>query len=124
LRCFLTENSVTPGKVSVVGTGGTATALAVLDLGLAHYDEKKVHGHGLMTEGIMNISSRLHGLSVKARAILPGLEPGRGNILMAGLEIYQEILATIEVDGMMISDSGLLEGIMLSCLQQPAGSSS
>jgi exopolyphosphatase/pppGpp-phosphohydrolase len=53
--------------------------------------------------------------------MLPGLEPGRGNILLAGLEIYQEILATIGVDGMIISDSGLLEGIMLSCLTPGPG---
>jgi exopolyphosphatase/guanosine-5'-triphosphate,3'-diphosphate pyrophosphatase len=123
LRAFLKKTSVTTGKITVVGTGGTATALAVLDLALDHYDEKKVHGHQLMGEGIMQISSDLTTMSAAARDFLPGLEEGRGNILMAGLEIYQEILATIEVDSMIISDSGLLEGIMLSCLEQGAASS-
>jgi exopolyphosphatase/guanosine-5'-triphosphate,3'-diphosphate pyrophosphatase len=118
LRGFLKKYSGATAKTSVVATGGTATALAVLDLALDHYDEKKVHGHGLTKDGIMKISADLAAMSPTARDFLPGLEKGRGNILMAGLEIYQEILATIEVEGMIISDSGLLEGIMLSCLEQ------
>lgn len=123
LRDFLKECPESTGEISVVSTGGTATALAVLDLSLDCYDEKKVHGHKLVTEGIMRISSELTAMSAAARDFLPGLERGRGNILMAGLEIYQEILATIEVDGMIISDSGVLEGIMLSCLEQDSVSS-
>jgi exopolyphosphatase/guanosine-5'-triphosphate,3'-diphosphate pyrophosphatase len=116
LRDFLAECRLPGAKISVVGTGGTATALAVLALDLNHYDGKKVHGYRLTTGAIMKISAALSGMSAAAMTLLPGLEAGRGNILGAGLEIYQEILATIGVDGMIISDSGLLEGIMLSCL--------
>lgn len=123
LRNFLGIYSAAAGKITVVGTGGTATALAVLDLALDHYDEKKVQGHRLTSEGIKKISSELTTMSPSARDFLPGLEEGRGKILMAGLEIYQEILATIEVGSMIISDSGLLEGIMLSCLEQDSISS-
>ena len=36
------------------------------------------------------------------------------DILLPGLEIYQEIIATIDADGMIVSDAGLLEGIALS----------
>jgi exopolyphosphatase/pppGpp-phosphohydrolase len=42
---------------------------------------------------------------------------GRKDILKVGLEIYQEILATIGGEGMIISDAGLLEGILLSLLE-------
>ena len=118
LNDFVKKYLLTTEKISVVGTGGTATALAVLDLSLDQYDEKKVHGHKLMRKGIESISSELSAMSAATRDSLPGLEQGRGDILMAGLEIYQEILATIDADGMIISDCGLLEGIMLSCLAQ------
>jgi exopolyphosphatase/pppGpp-phosphohydrolase len=33
---------------------------------------------------------------------------------MPGLEIYQEILATIDCEGMIVCDAGLIEGILLS----------
>lgn len=118
LKGFLQKNSIVAGQVSVVATGGTATALAVLDLGLDHYDETKVQGCQLTTEGLRKILAELTATTAAARDLLPGLEKGRGHILQAGLEIYQEILATIAVDSMIISDAGLLEGIMLSCLEQ------
>ena len=121
---YFKKLSVVPEKLTVIATGGTATALAVLDLALDRYDENKVHGHRLTSDGIINISTELAAMSPEARGLLPGLQSGRGNILLAGLEIYQEILATIAVEGMIISDSGLLEGIMLSCLEQDSGLSS
>lgn len=118
LKGFFQNHAIVAGQVSAVATGGTATALAVLDLGLEHYDAKKVQGHQLTSGALQRISAELTAMPVAARDLLPGLEKGRGNILLAGLEIYQEILATIAVDGMIISDSGLLEGIMLGCLEQ------
>jgi exopolyphosphatase/guanosine-5'-triphosphate,3'-diphosphate pyrophosphatase len=121
LRDFLAKCCPLGPKTSVVATGGTATALAALALRLNRYDGKKVHGYRLPTGKIMELATDLAGLSAAAKVMLPGLEPGRGNILLAGLEIYQEILATIGVDGMIISDSGLLEGIMLSCLTPGPG---
>jgi len=39
------------------------------------------------------------------------------DILPVGLEIYQEIIATIGGEGMIICDTGLLEGILLSLLE-------
>jgi len=42
---------------------------------------------------------------------------GREVIPLAGLEIYQEIIATIGGEGMIISDAGLLEGILPSLLE-------
>lgn len=121
LRGFVEEWPGATGKVSVLATGGTATAMAVLDLALAKYDGARVHGHKLTCAAMAKISDQLQNMSAAARDLLPGLEEGRGNILVAGLEIYQEILATIAVDVMIISDAGLLEGIMLSCLEPESG---
>ncbi|MFO7606227.1 MAG: hypothetical protein R6W72_08010 [Desulfurivibrionaceae bacterium] len=114
---FLAERSLDRGRISLVGTGGTATTMAMLDLGLDHYDQKRVQGHYLTRAAIRRILAELRTLPVAARKFLPGLEEGRGDIILAGIEIYQEILATIEVDGMIVSDFGLLEGIMMSCLE-------
>jgi exopolyphosphatase/guanosine-5'-triphosphate,3'-diphosphate pyrophosphatase len=118
LRAFVKQHSGAAEKITIIATGGTAATMAMLDLGLAHYDEDRVHGHELTAEAIGAIAAELRATPVAARQFLPGLEEGRGDIILAGIEIYQEILATIEVDGMMISDSGLLEGIILSCLER------
>jgi exopolyphosphatase/guanosine-5'-triphosphate,3'-diphosphate pyrophosphatase len=114
LKAFLTEKGINPTTTTIIGSGGTATALAALDLDLDRYDADKVQGHRLDLGRISNIAANITRMTVAERNSLPGLEQGRGDIILGGIEIYQEILATIEVEGMIISDYGLLEGILLS----------
>ncbi|MBU0483687.1 MAG: hypothetical protein KKB30_04140 [Proteobacteria bacterium] len=102
--------------LSIIATGGTATALAALDLGLKDYDGQIVQGHLLDIVHLDNIFNRLSQISPAERNLLPGLEQGRGDIIVAGIMIYKIILEHAEVQQMTISDSGLLEGIVLSQL--------
>ena len=118
LKDFLAENGINSATTTVIGSGGTATALAALDLGLDLYEADKVQDHFLDRGRISNIAANIASMTVAERNSLPGLEQGRGDIILGGIEIYQEILATIEVEGMIISDYGLLEGILLSSLEQ------
>ena len=99
----------------MVWVRGTATSLASLDLGLTSYDELKAHGHRLSSKDLDHLAAKLGAMTDNELNCLPGMEQGRGNILPAGLEIYQEIIATIDADGMIVSDAGLLEGIAFSC---------
>ncbi len=98
----------------LVGSGGSATAAAALDLGLERYDETRVQDHLLSVAALDRLWQRLAALSGKARNCLPGLEQGRGEILPAGLSIYRELLAQLGLDSLRVSDGGLLEGILLA----------
>jgi exopolyphosphatase/guanosine-5'-triphosphate,3'-diphosphate pyrophosphatase len=103
--------AATPGRL--VGTAGTATTLAALDLGLAIYDPGRVQGHVLAQAAIRRLRDRLGGLTVAQRGALPCLEPGRADLIVAGVAIVQ---ATLEITGaaaMVVSDRGLREGILL-----------
>lgn len=110
----LTGGHNPPPAPILVGTGGTAGSLAALDQELPHHDSGKIHGHFLTRQRLGEIYASLAALSPRQRQELKGLEVGRGDIIMPGLEIYQEILATIGGEGMMVSEAGLLEGILLS----------
>src|SRR5262249_33162837 len=62
-------------RAQVIASGGTATALAALDLGLRTYDPARVHGHSLAVARLDEIARR------------PGdgvLDEGRARILPAG----------------------------------------
>lgn len=100
--------------VTILGCGGTATSLAALDLNLASYNESLVHGHLLQTETMESLWSRLIQLPPVERNKLPCLGEGRGEILPAGLRIYQMLLKLTQQKVMRASDTGLLEGIVLS----------
>lgn len=105
-----------PPNAILVGSGGTATALAALDLGLAVYDEAKVQGHILPLTRLQALIGQLARLDAASRNQLPGLDQGRGEILLAGGLIYEHLLARLDTTALTASDAGLLEGILLSTL--------
>ena len=108
-----------PGKLSsvnIIGCGGTATSLAALDLNLTSYNESLVHTHILLRNTMEELWSRLIVLPADRRNELPCLGEGRGEILPAGLRIYQMLLKLIQQDRMIVSDTGLLEGLLLSSI--------
>jgi len=99
---------------TVMGCGGTVTSLAALDLGLVEYETDRVQGHILFASNIDNIWKQLKNLTAEERNLIPGLEEGRGEILPAGIRIYQALLDLLQYKQIKVSDSGLLEGIALS----------
>lgn len=103
-----------PSPITLVGTGGTASTLASLDQELPCHQADKINGCFLTSRRISEIYGSLAGLSLEQRKDCKGLEAGREDIIMPGLEIYQEVIATIGCEGMIVSDAGLLEGILLS----------
>ncbi len=101
-----------PGLIT--GCGGTATSMAALHLELNSYNASLVHGHVLRDTSIQALWEKLTILSVDQRNALPGLGEGRGEILPAGIRIYQALLKLLQQDRLRVSDTGLLEGILLS----------
>ncbi len=96
----------------LVGTGGTVTTLAALDLGLRRYDPQRVQGHRLTRAAAGRLLERLGALSVSERAALPCLEPGRADLIVPGTTILLATLDCLGVDALTVSDSGLREGIL------------
>jgi exopolyphosphatase / guanosine-5'-triphosphate,3'-diphosphate pyrophosphatase len=100
------------GARVLVGTAGTVTALAALDLELAAYDAARVHGHRLTRAAVDRLLARLGALTVTERAALPCLEPGRADLIIPGTAIVVASMDELGVDAIVVSDYGLREGIM------------
>ncbi len=111
LNAFSNDESL---LLRVIGTGGTATSMAALDQGLEHYDETRIQGYSLSQNAMDRLWKQLVILSADERNSLPGLEKGRGEIILAGIKVYQILLELLPVEQMIVSDAGLLEGILLS----------
>ena len=100
------------GSGVLVGTAGTVTTLAALDLDLAAYDATRVHGHRLTRASVDRLLDRLGGMTVEERAALPCLEPGRADLIVPGTAIVVATMEALGVDAIVVSDYGLREGIM------------
>jgi exopolyphosphatase/guanosine-5'-triphosphate,3'-diphosphate pyrophosphatase len=92
--------------------------MAALDLNLTQYDADLVQGHILQSGRIDSLWDKLSMLSVSERNRIPGLEDSRGEILPAGIRIYQVLLEVLGLKHMSVSDAGLLEGITISAVSR------
>ena len=100
----------------LVGTAGTVTTLAALELGLAAYDPAAVHGHRLDRAAVERQLARLGALDVAARGLLPCLEPGRADVIIPGIAICLAAMARCGRETLVVSDRGLREGILCELL--------
>jgi exopolyphosphatase/guanosine-5'-triphosphate,3'-diphosphate pyrophosphatase len=100
----------------LIGTAGTATTLAALDLGLLRYDAARVQGHVLARSAIDACRQRLARLVLAERAALPCLEPGRADLIVPGIAIVTATMECLRMDAMQVSDWGIREGIIADML--------
>ncbi|MDS1030265.1 Ppx/GppA family phosphatase [Bacillota bacterium LX-D] len=99
--------------LNLIGVGGTITTLAAIFQKLDIYDPKKVQGFILRAENIQKILCFLQKLTIKELQKVPGLNPQRADIIVAGTKIIANILQEIQAVSITVSESDLLEGIIM-----------
>lgn len=98
----------------LIGSGGTFTNLGAMHLaarGLPY--DGRVHGTQVPREEIEHLIDVLLASSRAERASIPGLNPERADIIMAGLCVAAEAMARIEAREMTVSGYGIREGLLL-----------
>jgi exopolyphosphatase/guanosine-5'-triphosphate,3'-diphosphate pyrophosphatase len=104
---------LTARPARIVGTAGTVTALAALDLGLTTYDRARIQGHTLKRTAVARLLQRLGALTAAERGALPCLEPGRADLIVPGVAVVLATLATFTAGSLVVSDAALREGVVL-----------
>jgi len=97
----------------LVGTAGTITTLAALDQELDIYDTRKINNYILTKRSILDLFDRLVAMTNMERAAMRGLEEGRADLIIAGTIIVLRTMEDFNFDEMVVSDYGLLEGLLL-----------
>jgi exopolyphosphatase / guanosine-5'-triphosphate,3'-diphosphate pyrophosphatase len=105
--------------LAAIGVAGTVTSLAALDLGLAEYDPDRVHGHALTRTAVETQLARLAALPLEERRRVPGLEPERAPVIVAGAVIVREVLAHYGLDALEASEHDILHGAALAASELP-----
>jgi exopolyphosphatase/guanosine-5'-triphosphate,3'-diphosphate pyrophosphatase len=99
---------------SAVGVAGTYTTLVANKLGMTEYDGRLVQGHVLSLSDIEAAASRLAALTRAERGRLPGIQPGREDVILAGALIAREACAAFGLGAVAVSEADLLEGAALA----------
>lgn len=98
----------------IIGTGGTITTLAAISQGMESYDPVKIHGYQLKAEEAAALTVKLAGLSLADRMKIPGLQPERADIIVAGAGILMALLNLTGAAGITVSENDILYGVALN----------
>lgn len=99
-------------KKSVYLIGGTGLALAMVFLNKQVFDYKAIEGLELSLSDLDAVTTRISNLSKELRAMLPGLENGRHDIIICGLFWLKSLLEKLRVESFRISTAGLRFGLL------------
>jgi len=104
---------------AAIGVAGTVTTLATLDLELPEYDPERTHGHRLALASIERELERLAALTLEERTNVPGIEPGRAPVIVAGVVVLRELMRTYELDEIEVSERDILHGAAFAAAELP-----
>ena len=99
-------------KKPVYLIGGTGTALAMVFKNLSQFDYKAIEGLEMSLSDLEAVTTRISNLSKELRAMLPGLENGRSDVIICGLFWLRSLLEKLRVETFRISTAGLRFGLL------------
>jgi exopolyphosphatase / guanosine-5'-triphosphate,3'-diphosphate pyrophosphatase len=103
-----------------IGVAGTITTLVANRLGLREYRTDLVHGLDLNLDTIEAQVRSFRALTSSERALQPGVEPGREDVILAGALIAREVCRLFGLSGVLSSEADIIEGAALALAEDPA----
>ena len=117
-RVSAANGGAPPVPSHLLGTSGTVTTIAGVQLGLQRYDRARVDGCWLDSDDIGAVTSRLLHLSYEQRAANPCIGRERADLVLAGCAILEEIRLAFPAQRIRVADRGLREGILTMLMKE------
>lgn len=109
---------------AVFGVGGSFTNLGRISAARHGLPTTAIHGITVTTAEVEHLLDWLVTLTPEERREVPGLNPQRADIILAGLAVSAELLALIDAPSVTVSAFGIREGLLLEMVgedERPAG---
>jgi exopolyphosphatase/guanosine-5'-triphosphate,3'-diphosphate pyrophosphatase len=103
-------------QVQMLGSSGTVTTLAGVNLALPRYIRGMVDGSMLTFDQIELVSRHLAGLDIEGRAANPCVGRERADLVLSGCAILDAICAAWPVGRLRVADRGIREGILFDLM--------
>ncbi|MGC9195860.1 MAG: hypothetical protein ACP5IL_10450 [Syntrophobacteraceae bacterium] len=115
----LKTDTITPsGRLVLAGTAGTVTTLAAIKLGMKRYVPYEVNGTHISRDWLTSTVQSLALMPIAKRRMVAGLEAGREDIILGGAVIVSQILSSFGSEGLLVSEAGLLEGLVIELAER------
>lgn len=101
-----------------VGIAGTFTTLAAVEKGLKQYSHSEVHGSCLTRTAVQRQIALFKRKTLAERREIPGLEPKRADVILAGALLIDRIMALFRMEQLVVSDQGIRYGLLYESLDK------
>ncbi len=119
---FETRNNFRPrtaaANIHLLGTSGTVTTVAGIQLGLRRYDRVRVDGCWLDVAAARDVTYGLLARSYEERVAEPCIGPERADLVLAGCAILEALLRMWPAQRLRVADRGLREGILTTLMSE------
>ncbi|MFZ5439626.1 MAG: Ppx/GppA family phosphatase [Myxococcota bacterium] len=101
-----------PAGFRMIGVAGTVTTLAAVAHHVEPYDPALIHGSRITLDEVSATFQRLASLPTHLRKTVPGLQPRRADVIVAGALVFRAAMRTVGVAEATVSDRGLRWGLL------------
>jgi len=101
---------------TLIGTAGTVTTVAAVEIGLPEYDPEVLHHFRLTHEAAEDVFRTLATEAAADRRHNPGLEPGRVDVIVGGAAVLIAVMRHWGFEEMIVSEADILDGLIRSQL--------
>ncbi len=98
----------------LVGIGGAVRNLATATQHAAGQIDIGVQGFMLTREMLSDLAARLAALPVSARRSVPGVKPGRGDIILAAALTIETVIELGSFEGIEVTEASLRDGVFFA----------
>jgi exopolyphosphatase / guanosine-5'-triphosphate,3'-diphosphate pyrophosphatase len=101
-----------PSPETLVGLGGAITNMTAVMLELDPYDPARVQGATLGAVEVDRQIERYRSRDAQARRAIPGLQPARAEVILAGACVVRTVMEKLGKDTLTVSDRGVRHGVL------------
>ena len=106
--------------VQLIGTSGTMTTLAAVQLGLRRYNRRMVDGQDISSKDYRWATDQILDMTNRERESHPCIGPGRADLVVAGCAILEALCRVWPCQKVRVADRGLREGILINMMRLAA----
>lgn len=96
----------------IIGIGGTLSTASSINQSMKIYDTNKIHNSVLEFDDVKYMLEGLKNITTDERKKIVGLEPSRADIILAGFNILLNVMDTLKILRITVSEYDNLEGLI------------
>ena len=115
------KHTFTGKKISVdslIGSGGTLTALGYMALQMRKDNYVSIHGYEVLRSEVVHLLAMLSNRDLKGRRTIPGLNQDRADIIVAGVVLIDELMRFFDANRVLINERGIREGLLIKAMKR------